>query len=378
VKLRNIIAIILFACALGGCGRDEPDTAEYAYVAVPQARMRDRVAAVYNNVATLHSGDRVRVLDRSNNKQWLKVRMPGGEEGWIQQRYLISQETYAAFKKLEADHAAAPPESTASARRDINIHLRPERLAEKLYQVKEGSKVELLQRTSTPRAGLKVIPRQEEPVPESEKSAADKAEEATENAAPAAQAAPEQKKAKPARKPEPKAQAQLPGSAMEDWWLVRDPKTRHVGWVLARMLDVEVPEEIIQYAEGARIIAARKISEVQDKEQDRMVPQYVVLFAENRDGLPYDFDQVRVFTWNTRRHRYETAYREHNVNGVLPFTLSQEDFGKEGMLPVFIVRQKDENGNISERKYKMNGVMVRRVLAPGEEPQRKAARPKRR
>jgi hypothetical protein len=27
---------------------------------------------------------------------------------------------------------------------------------------------------------------------------------------------------------------------------------------------------------------------------------------------------------------------------------------------------KDDNGNISERKYKMNSPIVRRVLAPGE------------
>ena len=36
-------------------------------------------------------------------------------------------------------------------------------------------------------------------------------------------------------------------------------------------------------------------------------------------------------------------------------------------LPVFIVRVKDDAGNVTERKYKLNTPIVRRVLAPGEQ-----------
>jgi hypothetical protein len=34
---------------------------------------------------------------------------------------------------------------------------------------------------------------------------------------------------------------------------------------------------------------------------------------------------------------------------------------------VFILRVKDDSGNVSERKYKLNTPIVRRVLAPGEQ-----------
>ena len=51
-----------------------------------------------------------------------------------------------------------------------------------------------------------------------------------------------------------------------------------------------------------------------------------------------------------------------------PITVATEDFGKDGKLPVFVLRVRGEDDKITERKYKMNGVMVRRVLAPGEEP----------
>jgi hypothetical protein len=158
---------------------------------------------------------------------------------------------------------------------------------------------------------------------------------------------------------------------MEDWWLVRDQQKR-VGWLLGRMLDVDIPLEIAQYAEGQRIIASFVLSEVTVPDETapdgtKKVPQYAVLMSEPRDGMPFDFNQLRVFTWNTKRSRYETAYRERFM-GELPFLVTNENFGKEGTLPVFTVRVRDGEGKLLERKYKMNGVMVRRVLAPGEAP----------
>jgi len=131
------------------------------------------------------------------------------------------------------------------------------------------------------------------------------------------------------------------------------------------MVDLDVPLEIAQYAEGQRFVGFYALNEVQDG--DKKVSQYLALITEPKDGLPYDFDQVRVFTWNARKHRYETAYREHGLNGFLPVTLTHENFGKEGDLPVFILHVKDEKGGLIERKYKLNTPIVKRVLAPGEE-----------
>jgi hypothetical protein len=86
-----------------------------------------------------------------------------------------------------------------------------------------------------------------------------------------------------------------------------------------------------------------------------------MLLSEAKDGMPFDYNQARVFTWNVRRHRYETAYRERNLNGVLPVTVSHEDFGKEGDLPTFILRVHSDDGGTIDRKYKMNTPIVKRV-----------------
>ena len=151
---------------------------------------------------------------------------------------------------------------------------------------------------------------------------------------------------------------------------MRDSHER-VGWVLARMIDLDVPLEVAQYAEGQRIVAFFVLNQVQDG--DKKVPQYLTVVTEPKDGLPFDFNQIRVFTWNVRRHRYETAYRER-MEGVLPVTVSQENFDKEGLLPTFVIRVQDDDGKITERKYKLNTPIVRRVLAPGEQPVRVVSR----
>ena len=167
-----------------------------------------------------------------------------------------------------------------------------------------------------------------------------------------------------AAKPANDKKQDAPKPVLEDWWLIRNPESR-IGWVLGRMIDVDVPLEIAQYAEGQRIVAFFPLNQVTDG--DKQVPQYLVLLNENKDGMPFDYNQVRVFTWNVKRHRYEAAYRERNLNGVLPVTIAQENFDKEGILPVFILHVKDDSGNSSDRKYKLNTPIVRRVLAPGEQ-----------
>jgi len=146
---------------------------------------------------------------------------------------------------------------------------------------------------------------------------------------------------------------------MEDWWMVRNDRG-HVGWVLGRMLDVDVPLDIAQYSEGQRIIAAFLINKVQD--QDKSVGQWLALVTESKDGLPYDFNQIRVFTWNMKRHRYETAYRERKLFGMLPVKVDRQDFGKEGVLPIFTIRIQDASGQMVDRTYRLAGTMVRRVL----------------
>jgi len=305
------------------CNRGHHRVLEIAYVSAPQAVLRDQVAAIYNRVGNVKNGERVEVLE--HEKRFSKVRTESGIEGWIEQRNLVDQKTFDAIQKLTQDNQSDPVQAPGVLRNDTNLHVSPGRETEHLYQLTSGAKVSILKRETA---------------------------EKESGSAPLA---------KPAMvKPGAKTPA---GPVLEDWYLVRDTNNR-VGWVLARMVDVDVPLDIAQYAEGQRIVAFFVLDQVPDG--DKKIPQYLCVLSEPHDGLPYDFDQIRVFTWNVRKHRYETAYREHGLSGVLPVTLTTENFDREGTLPVFTLRTKDDAGALQELKYKLNTPIVRRVLAPGE------------
>ena len=322
-----MLLAIAAAASFSACGRHKK-AAEIGYVSIPQAILRDRVAPVYTKVGTVKNGDRVQVLERE--RRFERVRTDSGLEGWIEQRYVVPQQVYDGFQKLTQQEQNDPLQATGTTRNDTNIHLEPGRETEHLYQLNQGTKVSVFKRATAE----KVLP------------GASIAQPANESAKPA---------------------------ILEDWWLIRDPQA-HVGWVLERMVDLDVPLDIAQYAEGQRIVAFFVLNQVADA--DKKVPQYLVALTEPKDGMPFDYNQVRVFTWNVKRHRYETAYRERNLDGVLPITVSQENFEKEGTLPVFVLRVKDDSGNVSERKYKMITPIVRRVLAPGEQPARPSPKKK--
>lgn len=316
--LRRLLLLPLLA-ALSFCAcRARKRTLETEYVSAPQAILRDRVAALYNKTGTVKNADRVQVLERE--RRFVRVRTDSGLEGWVEQRYLVPQEVYDGFQQLAQQEKNDLLQATGTTRNDTNIHLQPGRETEHLYQLSQGTKVSLFKRATAERS-------------------------------------------LPGTTPTPESQESPKAAMVEDWWLLRDPE-RHMGWVLARMVDLDVPLEIAQYAEGQRIVAFFVLNEVTDEE--KKIAQYLVALTEPKDGLPFDYNQVRVFTWNLKRHRYETAYHEHNLNGVLPVTVSQEDFEREGTLPVFVLRVKDASGNVVERKYKLNTPMVHRVLAPGQ------------
>jgi hypothetical protein len=356
------------------------------YVTAPQASLRDRVAPVYSKTGMVRNGDRVVVLE--HGKRWERVRNGRGDEGWLQDRYLANEGVFRGFQQLSAQHRNDPVQVRGALRSDFRLHLTPGRDTDRLFLAKEGEKVDLLQRTSVPKAATSDPP---PPFAQSSFAAAQDKSEEKQDANEAVKE--EEKEYKANEKPKPPVQKKpaiesklsakdkvkrnklltsAPQVPMEDWWLVRGPQG-HAGWLLGQMIDVDVPLEIAQYAEGQRIVAFFPLTSVHDSELNTDKSYYRVLLTEPKDGLPFDYNQLRVFSWNLRKHRYETAYRDRNIFGLLPVSVGNETFEQLGQEPTFTIHVRDENGHAAEQKYRLEGVMVRRVIAPGEEPV-KAAR----
>jgi SH3-like domain-containing protein len=360
------VLAVLSACVtigLGGCSRLRPKPpAQYVYVTAKQTFLRDRVAAVSNRTATVENGDKLEVLERG--RRFVRVQTAKGETGWIDEKVVATQEVFDQFEGLKQKHKDDPTVASAVVRDEVYLHAAPGRETERFYRLVEGEKLKLLTRATLPK-----------PLPPGTRAVAKP---------PAPAPVPEGKGAKA----QPPAPDVPPPPAMEDWWLVRDSKG-DTGWLLSRMMDVDAPDSITRYAEGQRIVGAYILTTVNDPEaeqDDKNIPIYVTVMSPYKAGLTYDFDQVRVFTWSLKKHRYETGYRDRNIEGYLPVTIKMapDPYGKSPTAttpaPTFSYKVLSDDagpvipdlvtgaivpGKTILKTYRLEGNLVRRVIPPG-------------
>ncbi len=262
--------------------------AQYVYVTAKQTYLRDRVAAVSNRTATVENGDKLEVLE--HGRRFVRVQTAKGEQGWIDEKVVATQEIFDQFDALKKSHKDDPDVASAVVRDEVYMHAAPGRDTERFYRLAEGEKLKLLTRATIAK-----------PVPPGTRVAKAPPPVAAKGAKPAPPAAPDVP----------------PPPVMEDWWLVRDSKG-DTGWLYSRMMDVDAPDAITRYAEGQRIVGAYVLTTVNDpdaEQADKNIPIYLTVMSPYKAGLTYDFDQVRVFTWNIKKHRYETGFRDKNIEG---------------------------------------------------------------
>ena len=358
-----LASALLFLALLPACSRKSIVHHDYMYVSAAETSLRDRVATMYNKVGTVQNGDRVEVLEKQ--RRFLRVRTDKGQEGWIEERSLVPQDIYDGFQKLAQDNANTPVQARGTTRAELNMHLTASRDGDHLYQLKDGEKIDILRRATAPKNPPKAAkpPTSTAAKPAAGKPGAEKKGATAPTKKLATPPPPAPTTSESASAPS-KAEPSAPPPVMEDWYLVRN-SSGHVGWVLLRMIDLDVPLDVAQYAEGQRIIAYFVLNNVE--EDGKQVPQYLMLLNEPKDGLAWDYNQIRVFTRNRAKHRYETAYRERNLEGYLPVKVGHQVFDKEGDLPTFTIRKRNDQGQIVDMTYKLNGPIVHRVLTPEEE-----------
>jgi SH3-like domain-containing protein len=310
----SLLAMLTLAPATG-CNRFRHQQYEKVYVSIRQTYLHDRVAPVSNRVAEVTNGQPLDVLE--HGRRFLRVRTDKNEIGWIEERAVIDQKTYDGFAQLAEKHKDDPVAATATLNDDLAMHLLPGRETERFYLLAGKTRVQLLERAAAPKKAAE--PLVQLPAVNAAKSSTTAAT----------------KSGSPAHASNTAAPPEEAPPQMEDWWLARDPQG-HTGWLLASRLDVDVPDDVAQYAEGQRIVGAWMLTKVNDPESDapnHMVPEYLTVLTPG-SGLPYDFDQVRVFTWSVKHHRYETAFRLHPIQGYLPVRVFTETTPK-GTMPAF-------------------------------------------
>ena len=361
------LAAVTALAVLAGCARFQAKPSDnYVFVTAKQANLRDRVAAVSNRTGQVENGEKLKVLERGRHS--IKVQTPKGEVGWIEEKMVATGEVTDSFDKLRDEHKDDPEVASAVVRDQVYMHVKPGRDTDRFYLLNEGDKLKLLRRASVEKATTG--------------PSAAKAQKAIPQA-------PGSNAAKKDAAPVVVAGLAVP-PVMEDWWLVHDP-AGHTGWVYARMMDVDAPDALTRYSEGQRFVGAYVLTTVHDDGAPgdlKDIPIYVTVLSPYKAGLPYDFDQVRVFTWSMSHHRYETGFRQKNIEGYLPVKVSRmKDPAEKGALgpmdlPAFTYKllaadapsvAPDAGGEMKPTKtvtrtYRLEGNLVRRVGATSAEP----------
>lgn len=267
---------------------------------VPQSlAVVDTPAEVRTIVDTLKSGDRVEVLARTPN--WARVRLADGRVGWVEEKALLDSHTYGGGQQLLGELGNLLPQAVGHSTTVANLRLEPSRDAPELAQLRENQSVAIFERRLVDRP--------------------------------------------------PPPDAHPPGAAArEAWYLIRADS--RAGWVIGRLVALDVPEAISTYAQGVNLVGWLVLNTVDD--DGRKVPQYLV--ADRVRTQDVDFNHIRVFTWWKKHRKYVTAYVEGDVNGYFPIRVVHLN-----SIPYFRLRLVDSDGRKFQRIYGLFETITRSI-----------------
>lgn len=302
-----VLVLIVVAAAWWALRPEAP--LERAYVRSRGASVWNRVAQVREPVATLRYGEVVEVFERRAEN--VRVRTAQGDVGWVNERHLMAPELWQKTTALVELARAKTVQARGETKVLSNLRAEPGREAPRIVQLSAGVPVEVLARQ----------------VAEFKPSSGEEG------------------------KPEENVRR-------EDWVLVRadDPDVGDVaGWVLGRFIEPALPDPLLNLGAGIRWMAWFELSRVMDERGER--GQFLGVGTIGPEGGACDFTLLRVYTWNLKRHRYETAYVESFLCGRLPVTVAPR--GKE---TTFSFANTGRRGK-EQRQYVFRQNLVRRVRA---------------
>jgi hypothetical protein len=344
-KLLIAVPLLILVAAVAWALRPKHESVGEAFISERSITLWSSVAQVREPVETLHYGDRVDVMGRRNDN--VKIRTADGVIGWIDGRQLLEPALWERSIKLLQQAQAIPVQAQGRTKVQTNLRVQPGRTEPRLYQFGRGVPLEVVGRAVADWT----------PVTDEKESSNDS------------------------------------DNKKEDWYLVRAVATRPpgeaaartaetntttqpgdqsipiAGWVVARFVELNLPDAVREGIASAnmRAVAWFEVNRIADASGGKA--QYLVAGTKGPDGQPCDFTTLRVYTWDAKKMRYETAFIENNLCGQMPIRIGKGPKNE----PEFRFRV---IGDKEERVYRLIQTVVRRIRAPGEAPAKaKAAKP---
>lgn len=279
-----------------------------AYAGVGDIALWDGTGPVRRQLEALSYGERLVVLDRYSDSA--EVRTPRGRIGWVDDGDLIEPDIWQRLGDLAVKVRAMPVQALGHTSVLSNVRIDPGLLAPRVGQLRANTPVQILARAVIDRGG-------------------------TDSAAGSA------------------------GSRNQDWFLIRarTPQVGEIaGWVFGEFIAEDPPLALAPdiTSAGMRPVAWFALRKVNDPTQGS-VPYYLMLGTDQSEGSTCDFDMLRVYTWSTLRHQYETAFVQNGLCGRLPVQLTFESDRQRSVLFGF---QNVQSGGSSTLTYRMEDTLV--------------------
>jgi len=333
MKKKLLIAVPLLALVAltAWFFRPKHESLGEAYVSGKSVVLFSSVAQVHEQLGLLHYGERVDTLAKRND--FVKVRTATGAVGWIDGHQLMDPVLWRRSEELLKRAQSFRVQGSGRTKVATNLRVEPGRTAPRLYQFGRGVPVEIVGRAMAD--VVQTSDEKEASVPQDTKK--------------------------------------------EDWFLVRGVASRPpsettartsvpsnttrpgdqsipiAGWVIARFLELDVPDAVREGASSANLrpIAWFELNHVEDPSGSKA--QYLLAATRGSEGQSCDFTILRVYTWNRKKSRYETAFIENNLCGKLPIQTDKTASGQ----PEFRFFNADDPQH--ERVYRLIQTVVRRI-----------------
>jgi SH3-like domain-containing protein len=352
--LRFFLCISLLV--LGGCGGDpERERAIGEGFAGPATlQIREELTVRAKVTATLKHGESVEIIAR--RRKFYKVRTRSGAEGWLDGRLLLSAADMQGLERQREKAAKLPSMGSATVFDPVNVHIIPNRLSPSSFLIVPGAKIEVLAAARAPRvpyeSKIALKPTVVVKPPPKKKKEETKTPPPPPGPAPGLVENWMELSGNPQLKNEmTEAESVKAAIPVDDWSLVRSQEGK-AGWVLTRLLLMGVPDEIAQYAERARITSYFILDTPAGPDPK---PTYLWTTLSS-PGADWQFDSARVFSYNARKQRYETAFIERRLQGYYPvMATARSTSGPAG----FSLLVDDASGTLLRKYYGFQGPRVR-------------------
>jgi hypothetical protein len=336
MKRKLLIAVPLLALVAltAWFFRPKRESLGEAFVSEKTVTLWSSMAQVREPLGVLRYGERVDTLAKHND--FVKVRTGAGVVGWIDSRLLMDPALWQRSAALLKKAGTYPVQGIGRTKVATNVRVEPGRTSPRLYQFGRGVPVEILSHATA-----------EWVQSSDEKDSGDEQE-----------------------------------TKKEDWYLIRglavrppsettarsavpqtttqggDQSVPIAGWVIARFLELDVPEAVREGANAANLrpMAWFELNRVDDPaDPSGSRAQYLLAASRGSEAATCDFSVLRVYTWNRNKTRYETAYIENDLCGKMPIRTDKSVSGQ----PEFHFYNGDDPQH--ERRYRLIQTVVRRV-----------------